>query len=51
MRGDNNDDYRNYWLPLQTRIEFVPLSESFIGGVFPYDAPILAGAILELLRK
>ena len=50
-RGDSNYDYINYWKPLETRCGFVTLEESFIGGDFPYDAPILAGGILELLRK
>ena len=48
---ETNDEHCNTWLPMCTRIDFAPLEESFIGHKFPYEAPVLALAIKELLVK
>ena len=47
--GESNDDHENKWKPLMTRVNLIAMQESFIGAKFPYDAPIFAKAIKELL--
>ena len=49
--GESNDDHENKWKPLMTRVSLVSMHESFIGSKFPYDAPILAKAIKELIDQ
>ena len=49
--GESNDDYENKWKPLMTRVDLVAMQESFIGAKFPYNSPIFAKAIKELLNQ
>jgi len=49
----NTDAHKHQWLPLESRIEIVPLQESFAGKTskLPYDAAMLATALKALIDQ
>ena len=53
IQRENPHLYRRQWLPLESRVNLVMLNEDFTDyqGEFPYDTPILATALRELLAR
>ena len=45
------DLHRDVWLPMMTRVKRVELNQGHEGGVFPYEAVHLAGALEALAAQ
>ena len=42
-------EYKNDWVPMESRCELIEMKQSFTGNKFPYEAPVLAHCIKALL--